>query len=265
MNPNLDLTLWTGGVFAATMMIALIVLQAIGLWWHARAEPKNLTEVCNTAQKDFAACSATHKSESENHGAKYVLVALSGMTLMFLIVQSSPHAAICVLGVFAVVPYAYLERKRAECKTWRTRSSVARGLDEMQALAASHSASAILEAHPWLERNLQRNTFFQQFDARLTEWIGQGLAQRGNQRDLEKVARELQSEDLVQFLRRAYAGGENGNAHRVFLDAANAVAERIHLDAESFALRVWLQTMWLWFGLIAVLLAAVLLALRGNT
>ncbi len=254
MNPNLEPTLWAGGVFAATTMIALIVLQAIAMWWHA-----------HSAQKDVAtACSTTRESESANHWATYALAAVVGMGLGLLIVKDTAYAPLSVFGIFAVVPYAYLKKKRAEQKTWRTRSSVARVLDEMQALASSHSASAILDAHPWLERNLKRNTFFQQFDARLAEWVGQGLAQRGSKADLENVARQLQSEDLVQFLRRAFVNGENGDARRVFLDAANAVAERIHLDAESFALRALSQNIWLWLGLVAVLLTAALLAFGGK-
>ena len=253
MNLNLELTFWTGGVFAATTIIALIVLQAIGLWWHGRA-----------AQKDIAASSAPRANESANRWARYALVAFAGIGLVFLLFKDTAYAPLSMFGIFATVPYAHLEKKRYELNTWLTRSSVARGLDEMQVLASSHSASEILDAHPWLERNLKRNTFFQQFDARLMEWVGEGLAQRGNQADLEKVARVLQSEDLFQFLRRAYVSGENGGARRVFLDAANAVAERIHLDAESFALRALSQTIWLWVGLIAVLLAAVLLALGGN-
>src|SRR5581483_5934246 len=186
------------------------------------------------------------------------------MVLGFLLVKDTTYLPLSVLGILAVVPYAYVEKKHAERKTWLTRTSVARGLDEMQALAASGSASEILDAHPWLERNLKRNTFFQQFDARLAGWVGQGLAQRGSKTDLEHVARQLQSEDLFQFLRRAYVKTQDGDARRVFLDAARAVVERIHLDAESFALRALAQTIWLWLGLIAVLLAAALLPLGGS-
>lgn len=254
MNASPDPTLWAGGMFAATTMIALIVLQAIGLWWHGRG-----------AQKDFAtACSATRENENANRWATCALIAFAGMGLGFLWVKDTAYLPLSVLGIFAVVPYAYLEKKRDERETWLTRSSVARGLDEMQTLAASGSASEILDAHPWLERNLKRNTFFQQFDARLAEWVGQGLAQRSSKTDLEHVARQLQSEDLFQFLRRAYVKAEDGDARRVFLDAARAVVERIHLDAESFALRVLAQTFWLWLGLIAVLLAAALLPLGGK-
>lgn len=254
MSPNLDPKLWAGGVFAATTMIALIVLQAIGLWWHGRG-----------AQKGVAmACIPPRENENANRWATFALIAFAGTGLGFLWVKDTAYLPLSVLGIFAVVPYAYLEKKRAERETWLTRGSVARGLDELLALAASGRALEILDAHPWLERNLKRNTFFQRFDARLAEWVGQGLAQRGSKTDLEYVARQLQSEDLFQFLRRAYVKAEDGDARRVFLDAARTVVERIHLDAESFALRVLAQTFWLWLGLIAVLFAAALLPLGGK-
>lgn len=264
MNPNLEMTFWTGGVFAATTMIALIVMQAIGFWWNGRTAQKDIATISNAPQRDCATHTIPRANEGTNRWAIYSFLAISGMAFVFLIVKDTGHVLLSVLGILAVAPYVYLEKKHAERTTWLTRSSVARGLDEMQALATSQNAAEILDAQPWLERNLKRSTFFQQFDARLTQWIGQGLAQRGSKTDLENLARQMQSEDLFQFVRRAYAGGKDGDARRVFLDAANAVGERIYLDAESVALRMLSQNSWLWFALIAVLLAAVLLALGWN-
>lgn len=264
MNPSLEMTFWTGGIFAATTMIALIVMQAIGWWWHGRTAQKDIATISNAPQRDCATHTTPRANEGTNRWGTYALVALAGMALVFLLVRDTAYAPLSVLGILAVAPHVYLEKKRAERTTWLTRSSVARGLDEMQALATSHSAAEILDAQPWLERNLKRSSFFQQFEARLAEWIGQGLAQRGSKTDLENLARQMQSEDLFQFVRRAYISGEDGDARRVFLDAANAVGERIYLDAESVALRMLSQNTWLWFGLIAVLLAAVLLALGSN-
>ena len=254
MNPNLNPTLWAGGVFAATTVIALIILQPIALWWQGRAAQKNSLAVSNMSQEN----------ENDHRWATYALVAVIGMALLFLLLQGTAWAPLTVFGIFAGLPYAYLEKKRAERKTWLTRSGVARGLDEIQALAESHSGPSVLDAHPWLERGLKRNTFFQKLDARLMELVGQGLALRGTKTDLEQIARQLQSEDLFQFLRRGWVQEENGDARRVFLSAADAIAERIHLDAESFALHMMGQTIWLWLGLIAALLAAALLPLGAG-
>lgn len=254
MNSIVEPMVWLGGVFAATTVIALIGMRAIGLWWQASAAGKNLT----------AAFSTPRKNQHESGWAIYVLLGAAGTALLFATLRDTPYAPLSLFGIFAAASYAYLAHKRADCKTWFTRRSVARGLDEMQVLATSRSAASVLDAHPWLESSLKRNTFFRQFDVRLTEWIGRGLAQRGSQPDLETLAREMQSEDLFQFLRRAYVQTKDGDTRRAFRDAANAVGERIQLDAESFALRAATQAIWLWLGMLAVLFTAALIPLGGK-
>lgn len=254
MNSTVEPMLWVSGVFAATTAIALIGLRAIGLWWQGRAARKSLA----------AAFSTPRENQRESGWTIYILLGAAGTALLFAALRDTPYAPLSWFGIFAAASYAYLARKRADCKTWVTRCSVARGLDEMQVLASSRNAASVLDAHPWLERHLKRDTFFQQFDARLTEWIGHGLAQRGSQAALETLAREMQSEDLFQFLRRAHVETRDGDTPRAFRDAANAVGERIQLDAESFALRAAMQAIWLWLGMIAVLCAAALIPFGGK-
>lgn len=249
MNSSLNPGLWAAGVFAATTVISLVVLQAIGLWLQGRSAQKNLTPAATSPGED----------ERDTRWVRYAFVAVLGMALLFLVVRDTPWVPITVFGIFFTLPYAYLEKSRREHGTWLIRSAVARGLDEMQVLAESHSEQSVLEAHPWLERDLKRNTFFQRFDARLMDLAGKGLALRSNKADLENIARALRSEDLFQFLRRAWVHEESGDGRSAFLAAADAIAERIHLDAESVALRMMGQAIWLWLALLAVLLAAALI------
>ena len=111
---------------------------------------------------------------------------------------------------------------------------------------------------------MKRNTLFQRFDARLVSLIGQGLALRGNKAALERIACEMQSEDLAQFIRRAWVKNDEPGEGDMFLRAADDIAERIHLDVEATAAQATGQTVLLWLGIIAALIAAALIPLGGS-
>jgi hypothetical protein len=181
-----------------------------------------------------------------------------------LLVKDTAWTLLSVFGIFAVVPYAFLQGKRIETQRWKTRSSVAHSLDELQILAVSRQEDSVLDAYPWLEQKLKQNTIFQTLEARLVDLIGQGLAVRGNKADLERIARELNSEDLVQFIRRTEINSSTDDEREIVLRAAEDIAERIHLDAEITITRITGQTMWFWLTVVAALLAAVLIPIGAS-
>lgn len=253
MNVSGSPWLWMVGVFGAVTIIAFIVLQAAVLFWKGRVAKEQRTAQVSAVGGD-----------SVSRWGIYAVIAVVGLSWMFILLKDTYWTPLTVLGVLAVVPYAYLQRKRAECRLWKTRSSVARALDEMQLLAESRPEQSILDAYPWLERGLKHNTFFQQFEARLASLIGNGLALRGNKADLERIAHEMQSEDLVQFIRRTWVQADARNQSETFPRAADDIAGRIHLDAEAMTARIMGQVVWLWLAVVAALVAAALLPLGGS-
>lgn len=253
MNVNGSPLVWTVGMFGAVTIIAFLVLQAAAMCWRGRfAREQRALPV--SAGGDGAA----------SRWGTYAVIGVVGLSWMFLLIKDTGWTPLGALGVLAVVPYAYLQRKHGECRLWKMRSSVARALDEMQLLAESRPEQSILDAYPWLERGLKHNTFFQQFETRLVNLIGQGLALRGNRADLERIAHEMQSEDLVQFIRRAWVQADTGSESATFVRAAEDIAGRIQLDAEAAAARMMGQTVWLWLAVVAVLVAVALLPLGGS-
>lgn len=246
--------LWTGGVLGAVTVIAFIVLQTAVMWWSERDPQRALCGKLELARDD----------DSMNHRAMYALVAIIGLIAAFVFVKDTAWTLLSIFGIFAVVPYAFLQRKRIETQRWKTRLSVAHSLDEMQILAVCGQNNSVLDAYPWLEQKLKRNTIFQKLEARLVDLIGQGLAGRGSKADLERIAREVDSEDLAQFIRRTEINSSTDDEREIVLRAAKDIAERIHLDAEITIAQMTGQTIWFWLAVVAALLTAVLIPLGAS-
>lgn len=253
MNPNFA-WLWTGGVFGAVTITAFVVLHTTATWWKERrlqsAPPGTLGE--------------TRDEDAMNHRMLYPLVAVIGFIVVFLLVKDTAMSLLSVCGIFTVIPYAFLQRKRIEAKRWTTRICVSRSLDEIQILAVSRQSATLLDAYPWLEQLLKQNTIFQKIEARYVDLIAQGQAVRGSSVDWEWIARETGSEDLIQFIRRLklkrYVNDETG----ILLRAAEEIARRIRLDAETATSQITRQAIWLWVGVIVIFVAAVLIPLGAS-
>ncbi|MCC7165509.1 MAG: hypothetical protein IT331_23630 [Anaerolineae bacterium] len=251
MNP-IPSWLWTGGVFGAATITAFVVLQAAVRWWYghrSQSAPNGKRE-------------PTGDNDSMSRRVMYTLLAGIGLVAVCLLVKDTASTLLSVFGIFAVVPYVLLQGRQIEAQRWNTRTSVAHSLDEFQILTVNRQDNSVLDAYPWLEQKLKRNTIFQTLEARFVDLIGQGSAVRGNRAALERIARELNSEDLVQFIRRTEINSNTNDEREIVSRAAEDIAERIHLDAEITIARITGQTMWFWITIVAALLAAVLIPLR---
>lgn len=250
MNQNFSGWLWSGGVFGGVAISTFIVLQTIVLRWQGRGR-KNETHVEPNKDKN---------PESTIRWANYALVSAAGLVAMFLLLKDSAWASFSVVGIFAIVPYAFLSHERIETTKWKTRASVLHFLETVQVLGQCQSVKSAIELCPWLERRYGVSTISKQLDARLADLVGQGLALRGNGADLEQIADEFKSDDLAQFIRRTriHASAKSQVAQR----AAAQISERMYLEAEDTIARLTGQAVWLWLGLIAVLGGATLILWR---
>ena len=242
MNQNLS-WLWTGGVFGAVTVSAFLTLQAIVMWWCGRESSPTAN-----GEKAFAL-----GIDTLNHRAMYALVAVIGSVATFLLVKDTEWVLLSVFGIFAVIPYAFLQNKRIEARRWKTRMQVANSLDKIQILGVTRHDDAILDAYQWLERKIKQDTIFQNVEARLTELIGQGLAARGNETDLERIAREMDSQDLHQFIRRCNVTSNVNDEREIALHAAQDISARIRLDAEIGVARMTGQMIWFWLAVVVAI------------
>lgn len=235
MNQNLA-WLWTGGVFGVVTLMAFLTLQAIVMWLGGSKSSRAVNGEKVLAQgKDVS-----------NRRAMYALVAIIGSVATFLLVKDTEWVLLSVFGIFAVVPYAFLQNKRIDARRWKTRMQVANSLDKIQTLAVTRHDDAILDAYPWLEQKLKQDTIFQNVEAHLIELIGQGEAERSNKLDLQRIARETDSEDLHQFIRRCNVTSNVNDEREIALYAAQDISARIRLDAEIAVAQMNGQMMWLW-------------------
>ncbi len=235
MNQNLS-WLWTGGVFGAVTLTAFLTLQAFVMWCGGSESSR---------AADGESAFALDKDVS-NRRVMYALVAFMGLVGVFLLVKDTEWILLSVFGIFAVIPYAFLQDKRIEARRWKTRIQVANSLDKMQIFAVSGEEKSVLDAYPWLEQKLKQDSIFQNIEARLTELIGQGEAERSNKLDLERIARETDSEDLHQFIRRCNVTSNVNDEREIALYAAQDISARIRLDAEIAVAQMNGQMMWLW-------------------
>lgn len=241
MNQNLS-WLWTGGVFGAITVTAFLTLQAFVIWCGGKSSRTAKGETAFALNKDVS-----------NRRAMYALVAIIGFVATFLLLKDTEWVLLSVFGIFAVVPYAFLQNKRIKARRWKTRMQVANSLDKMQILAVTHHDDAILDAYPCLERDVKQDTIFQNIEARLIELIGQGLAARGNETDLERIAREMDSEDLHQFVRRCNVTSNMNDEREIALHAAQDISARIRLDAEIAVARMTGQMIWFWLAVVVAI------------
>ncbi|MDL1894773.1 hypothetical protein FBQ82_00730 [Anaerolineae bacterium CFX7] len=242
MNQNLS-WLWTGGVFGAMTLTAFITLQAIVMWWCGNESSR---------AADGESAFALDKDVS-NRRAMYALVAIIGCVAAFLFVKDTEWVLLFVFGIFAVIPYAFLQDKRIEARRRKTRIQVANSLDKMQILAVSRQDDAILDVYAWLEQKLKQDTIFQNVEARLIELIGQGVAVRGNKLDLQHIAREMDSEDLHQFIRRCNVTSKVNDEREIALHAAQDISARIRLDAEIAVAQMNGQMTWFWLAMVVAI------------
>lgn len=253
MNPT-TVWLWTGSIVGAVSILTFILLQSAVMRWQRQTLPGEArTTRTSTRDKDAISCSAT-----------FALIAVIGWGAMFLMVKDTAWAMLSVIGTCAVIPYAFLQQKQDEAQSWKTRSQVAQAMDEIQVLAVSHRIDSILDAYPWLEQMLKRNSVFQSLNARLIDLLGQGLALRGSNADMESIAREMDSGDLIQFLRRLNPNGNRKDEREICIRAAKEIAEHIRLDAEIIISQMSGQAMWFWLGLLVLLITAVLIPLGAQ-
>lgn len=253
MNQGLS-WLWTGGVFGAVTITAFLTLQAIVMWWCGN-------ESSRAADRESAF--ALDKDVS-NHRATYVLVGTMGLLGALLLVKDTEWVLLSIFGIFAVVPYAFLQNKRIEARRWKTRIQVANSLDKMQIFAVSGEEKSVLAAYPWLEQKLKQDSIFQNIEARLTELIGQGQAERSNKLDLQGIARETDSEDLHQFIRRCNVTSNVNDEREIALHAAQDISARIRLDAEIVVAQMIGQMIWFWLAVVAAIGAVAIISLGAN-
>jgi hypothetical protein len=250
MNPNFA-WLWMGGVFGAVTITAFVVLHTTAMWWKERrlqsVSPGTLGE--------------TRDEDAMNHRVLYPLLAVIGFIVAFLLVKDTAVSLLSVCGIFTVIPYAFLQRKRIEAKRWDTRISVSHSLDEIQIPAVSRQSANLLDAYPWLEQLLKQNTIFQKIEARFVDLIAQGQAVRGSSVEWERIAHQTGSEDLIQFIPRLKLKSEVNDQTGILLRAAEEIARRIRLDAELVMSQITGQAIWLWVGVIVIFLVAVLIPL----
>lgn len=242
MNQNLS-WLWTGGVFGAVTITAFLTLQAIVMWWCGNESSR---------AADGESAFAPDKDVS-NRRAMYALVTVIGLVAAFLLIKDTEWVLLSVLGMFAVIPYAVLQNKRNEARRWKTRMQVANSLDKIQILVVSRQDDAILNAYPWLEQKLKQDTIFQNVEARLIELIGEGMAVRGNKLDLQHIAREMDSEDLHQFIRRCNVTSNVNDEREIALHAAQDISARIRLDAEIAIAQMTGQMIWFWLAVVVAI------------
>lgn len=242
MNPIFSPWVLTGGVLGGVTITTFILLQAIVMWWQGRGL-KNETPVEPKSEGS---------SDSLLRWVTYALVSVAGLVAMFLLLKDTVWISFSVFGIFAVVPYAFLNGERFEAAKWKTRACVLHFLESVQVLAHCHTDKSVTELCPWLERSFGSCTLSKKLDARLVDLIGQGLAIRGSSADLERIAGEIRSDDLVQFIRRTHSRNDNGKENRAAQHAAEQVAERTYMDAENKIAQIVGQVVWLWLGIAVV-------------
>lgn len=253
MNQNLS-WLWTGGVFGAVTVTAFLTLQAIVMWWCG-----NKSSRAADGESAFAL-----DKDASNRRATYVLVAIIGLVAAFLLIKETEWVFLAVLGMFAVIPYAVLQNKRNEARRWKTRMQIANSLDKIQILAVTRHDDAILDAYPWLQQKLKQDTIFQNVEERLIELIGQGVAVRGNKTDLERIAREMDSEDLHQFIRCCNVTSNVNDEREIALHAAQDISARIRLDAEIAVAQMTGQMIWFWLAVVVAIGAVAIIHLGAQ-
>ena len=253
MNQNLS-WLWTGGVFGAVTVTAFLTLQTIVMWSCG-----NESSRAADGESAFAL-----DKDALNHRPMYALVAVIGLVAAFLLIKDTEWVFLVVLGMFAVIPYAVLQNKRNEAQRWKTRMQVANSLDKIQILAVTRPDDAILDAYQWLEQKLKQDTIFQNVEARLAELIEEGVAVRGNKIDLELIAREMDSEDLHQFIRRCNVTSNVNDERDIALHAAQDISARIRLDAEIAVAQMTGQMIWFWLAVVVAIGAVAIIHLGAQ-
>ncbi len=252
MNQNLS-WLWTGGVFGAVTLTAFLTFQAVVMRWCGES-----SRTANEGEEFVP------DKDVSNRRVMYALVAVMGLVGVFLLVKDTEWILLSVFGIFAAIPYAFLQDKRIEARRWKTRMQVANSLDKIQILAVTRHDNAILDAYPWLEQKLKQDTIFQNVEARLTVLVGQGEAERSNKLDLQRIAREIDSEDLHQFIRRCNVTSNVNDEREIALHAAQDISARIRLDAEIAVAQMTGQMIWVWLAVVAAFVAVAIIHLGAQ-
>lgn len=243
MNPSMAVWLFTGALFTSVAITSFVTLRSIAMRWQ-RVKSKN--QLAPEPKRDW-------NVQFIKHWAAHALVSLVGITAMFLLLKDTVWMSYYVAGIFLILPYAFLQNLQQLPARWETRASVLYFLETIRILSANRQDKSILQAYTRLEQALALNSIFKKFDQHLVDLVGLGLAQRDNSADLERVAYEMESPDLIHFVRRTQVG-RGDDESEIVQHAAEQITERIYLDAESAIAEFAGQTIWMWVGIVATLL-----------